>query len=685
MVGRHVGDDVKRSLYGWSVTLLNITTVALILGVSVFVYRIDTLVTIDVAKSDARSHVDHAAAMLATELAGHETIATSLAAMVSLMPEDSEDAFTELASRMTEGREDILNLAYAPDLVVRLVYPYEANASVIGLDYRTSSEFTTGADKALETNAPVLIGPTNLLQGARGLILRVPFRQAWANGAEDQGLVSLVMNIDKLVEETAMLTMFEDYSIAAYSGDGEVSEKNVVFGSVSHCGPDALLSAAPIMDATWTFCIAPKAGWPVWGENSTVIISLAMLATLTTITVFVIVGALRARESKAKTQLWEAIEALNNGFVLYDKYDRLVLCNSKYRELYSASAPVIQQGAKFRDIIEYGAWNGEYAAAIGNEAEWIEERMAAHRDLEGEQEQQLVNGRWIKVAERKTSDGGTVGFRVDITDLKRAQHEAEAATWAITEFLTNINHEIRTPLSVIVGFVKFLARPEMLTSYKTMEKTLEEDNADPDRTRETVAAYSSDIKKYADRIEKSAAHLHSLVQDTLDMSKVAAGDFSLNPEPVNLGSLVTECAEQFADEAGKKGIDLQVDVPAFEIMADPVRLRQILFNLIGNAVKFTDSGHVNISLKPGEDDTVIRIADTGPGIAEEHRQRVFEKFWQIDGTVTRKHGGTGLGLAISDALVKLHGGEIWIESGEDDTGAIVFIRLPLLQPSRSAA
>ncbi|QEE36317.1 hypothetical protein FTO60_11710 [Octadecabacter sp. SW4] len=515
--------------------------------------------------------------------------------------------------------------------------------------------------------------------------MRVPFRQAGANGAEDQGLVSLVMKLDKLVEDTAILTTLEEYSIAAYSGDAIVAENNLVFGSMSHCGPDALLSAFPVMDAIWTFCIAPKAGWPVRGENSTVIITLAMLATLTTVIVFVVVGVLRARESKAKTQLWEAIEAINDGFVLFDKDDRLVLCNARYRELYSASAPVIQQGAKFRDIIEYGAWSGEYADAVGNEAEWIEERMAAHRDPEGEQEQRLVNGRWIKIAERKTSEGGTVGFRVDITDLKQAQHEAEAATRAITEFLTNINHEIRTPLSVIVGFVKFLARPEMLTSYKTMEKSFEADNSDPDRTRETVAAYSSDIKKCAVRIEKSAAHLHSLVQDTLDMSKVVDGGFNLNPEQVNLGLLVTECAEQFADEASRKGIDLQVDVSAVEIMADPLRLRQILFNLIGNAVKFTDSGHVNISNETGEDDTVIRIADTGPGIAEEHRQRVFEKFWQIDGTVTRKHGGTGLGLAISDALVKLHGGEIWIETGEDDTGAIFFIRLPLVQPPRCAA
>lgn len=675
---------MMQRIYGRIVTLLKITTVALILGFSVFLYRIDTQVTIEAAKRDARDQADHAAAMLVKELAVLETIAKSVALTASLMPEESQKAFTELASRMSQGREDILNLAYAPDLIVRFVYPEEANASVIGLDYREPSEFTAGADQALETNKPVLIGPTNLLQGGRALILRVPFRPIGANGAEEQGLVSLVLELNKLVEDTQVPDAFDEYSIAAYAGDEDVAETNLVFGSVSHCGPDALLSAFPVMDATWTFCIAPKAGWPVSGENSKVIILLALLAILTTIFIFVVVGGLRARESKAKTQLWEAIEALNDGFVLFDKDDRLVLCNSKYRELYSASAPVIQQGAKFRDIVEYGARNGEYADALGSEAEWIEERMAAHRDPEGEQEQQLANGRWIKIAERKTSDGGTVGFRVDITDLKRAQHEAEAATRAITEFLTNINHEIRTPLSVIVGFVKFLARPEMLTSYKTMEKTLEEDNADPDRTRETVAAFTSDIKKYADRIEKSAAHLHSLVQDTLDMSKVADGDFSLNPEQVNLGSLVTECAEQFAVEGSKKGIDLQVDVPAFEIMADPVRLRQILFNLIGNAVKFTDSGHVNISIEPGKDDTVIRIADTGPGIAEEHRQRVFEKFWQIDGTVTRKHGGTGLGLAISDALVKLHGGEIWIEPGEDDTGAIFCIRLPLVQPPRCA-
>lgn len=664
-------------------SLFAIATIALILGVAVFLYRIDAKVTIDAAKRNALDNVTRAADLLGTKLAVRETIATSVAVTTSLLPETNEDTFADLATRISLGRQDILNLAYAPDLVVRYVYPKDANASVIGLDYREPSQFTVGADRALETNAPVLIGPIDLLQGGRGLILRVPVRPIEAHGAKAQSLVSLVMDINKLVDQHDALNDFDHYTIAAYVGEAGVSEDNLIFGSVSQCGSDSLMRAFPVIDATWTYCIAPKAGWPVHGENSKEIIVLAGLAILTAIFVFVVVTWLRARESKAKSRLWDAIEAIHDGFALYDKDDRLVLCNSRYREIYSASASVIRPGVTFREVIEYGAWNGQYAEAVGNEAEWIEKRMALHRDPQGEREQHHANGRWLKISERKTSDGGTVGFRVDITDLKRAQHEAEAATRAITEFLNNINHEIRTPLTVIVGFATFLARPEALVSHKMMEKALEDTVSDPDKTREAVWAFASEVKKYADRIEKSSSHLHTLVQDTLDLSKVTRGDFNLHLEQVDLGLLITECTEQFEDEASKKGIDLQVDAPSVDSLADPSRLRQIMFNLIGNAVKFTDSGYVKVSIESDENAVVIKVADSGHGIAEEHRQRVFKKFWQIDGSDTRKHGGTGLGLAISDELVRLHGGKIWIESSAEG-GSIFCVRLPRTQLHRMA-
>jgi len=508
--------------------------------------------------------------------------------------------------------------------------------------------------------------------------MRVPFSIIRANGAEGQGLVSLVMDVDKLLDEAGIIDEFHGLSIAAYAGEADVSEDKPIFGSASSCGPDAVLRTVPVMDATWTFCMAPTAGWPVHGENNKWIITLTLLAALVALLVFAVINRLRIREAGAKTQLWDAIETINDGFALFDKDDRLAMFNSKYREIYSASAEVIRPGATFREIIEHGAWKGVYAEALGNEEEWIENRIAVHRDRQGEHEQHLADGRWIKVSERKTSDGGTVGFRVDVTDLKRAQHEAEASNIAIKEFLNNINHEIRTPLSVIVGFIKFLSQPEALASHKALTKTLGDKNPDPDRTRAAMEAFVAEIKSYAERIQRSSTHLLTLVQDTLDLSKVTRGDFSLNPETVDLASLVKECAEQFLNTAEKKGISLQVDVPSIEIRADPLRLRQILFNLIGNAVKFTDGGYVKVWIESAEDGTVIKIADSGPGIAEEHRQRVFEKFWQIDGSVTRRHGGTGLGLAISDALVKLHGGKIWVEA-TDEGGSVFCVRLPRSQ------
>jgi len=659
--------------------IVQLATVLAIIGVAFYVHRNDTKLTIDAAKRQVLEHGTHASSALVKELVVRETIATSVAITASLLPEKTEDDFTRLAERISQGRQDILNLAYAPDLVVRFVYPKEPNASVIGLDYRESSEFTLGADTALATNRPVLIGPVNLLQGGRALIMRVPFRGIRANGEDGQGLVSLVIDIEKLLEAAGIFDEYHGLSIAAFAGEWDGTQEGLVFGSTATCGSAAVPMMIPVMDTSWTFCMAPKDGWPAHGENSSWIIILTLLAIISTTSVFIVVNRLRMREATAKKQLWDAIEAINDGFALFDRNDRLIMFNSKYREIYSASAEVIRPGVTFREIIEYGASKGQYAEAEGNVEEWIENRIAIHRDRQGEHEQHLADGRWIKVSERRTSDGGTVGFRVDVTELKRAQHAAEASNRAITEFLNNINHEVRTPLSVIVGFIKFLSQPETLGSHKALAKTLDDGAATATETRAAIDAFVAEVKSYAERIQRSSAHLRALVQDTLDLSKITRGDFAFSPKLVDLAPLVRESAEEFSQQAEAKGIDLRIDAPSVEIQADPSRLRQILLNLVGNAVKFTDSGQVKVTLEPGEDAAVIRVADTGPGIAEEHRQRVFEKFWQIDGSVTRKHGGTGLGLAISKALVKLHGGDIWVESG-DAGGAVFCVRLPRTQP-----
>lgn len=659
--------------------IVNIVQVAALLAIvttSVFVHRSDTELSIETAVQSVLDQGSQASTALVKELAVRETIATSIASSAMLLPDLTEEQFTQLAGRISQDKTDIVNLAYAPDLVVRYVHPAEPNSSVIGLDYREASEFTVGARRALDQNRTVLIGPMEIMQGGQALVMRVPVSEPAATGQRQLGLVSLVMDVDRLLDEAGIGAAVVDLSIAVHGENWDGTDETLVFGSATSCGPQSVSRKVPVLDTFWTFCMSRKTGWPTQGENSQLIILLTILATISTAMVFIVINRLRMREAKARTQLWDAIEALNDGFALYDHEDRLVLFNAKYREIYGAREE-IRTGQTFREILECGVRNGAYVEAIGREEEWLEERMDAHRAVSGTHEQQLHDGRWIKVSERRTSDGGTVGFRVDITDLKRAQQEAEASNIATTEFLNNINHEIRTPLSVIVGFIRFLSKPEALGSYTSLKKCFEAETLDREATRAAANSFITEIKAYADRVQRSSTQLSDLVQDTLDLSTATRDDFSFNPRMVDLAPLVEGCVTQFSQKAGRKGLELLMDVPHAEIWADPTRLRQVLLSLIGNAVKFTEAGHVKVSVEEATGWLVIKVEDTGPGIAEEHRDRVFQKFWQVDGSVTRTHGGTGLDLAISDVLVKLHGGEIWVEPSEQG-GAVFCVRLPQL-------
>ncbi len=242
-----------------------------------------------------------------------------------------------------------------------------------------------------------------------------------------------------------------------------------------------------------------------------------------------------------------------------------------------------------------------------------------------------------------------MGVTRDITHRKRAQEalvlardEALEASRAKSAFLANMSHEIRTPLSGIIGMADLLARGDL-----------------DDRHQYMVGV-----------IQKSSRSLRALLNNILDFSKIEAGRLELDPREYNLRNLVEETAAVASPAAMVKGLDLHVEVgpevPA-RVVCDADRLRQVLTNLVTNAVKFTDEGHVKISVgaaavADGELAVTFAVADTGIGIAARDQQVVFESFRQADGTTSRRYDGTGLGLAISSRLVELMGGAIDLES-----------------------
>jgi PAS domain S-box-containing protein len=409
------------------------------------------------------------------------------------------------------------------------------------------------------------------------------------------------------------------------------------------------------------------------GEELPIEVSLSPLRTERGLTVSAAIRDIseRKRMEAGATLLAErlasAVESIQDAFALFDREDRLVLCNSVYRRLVGESLPGPLVGRSYEELLD--AWIGDIdLPGEAARARFLEERVAGRHQHETTTfDVRMRDGRSLRVIDRRTAEGGIVKTIWDLTDderrakeLREARAAAEAGSAAKSEFLSSMSHELRTPLNAILGFAQLLQR---------------------DR-REPLSARH---RERVDQILKGGEHLLRLIDDILDLSRIEAGGVSISTEPVSVPDVIEEVRVTLEPAASRQGVCIDLEpLPAHlpMVAADRTRLAQILMNFGSNAIKYNrPAGTVTFTVStPAAARMRIAIHDTGMGIPEDKQDKLFQPF-QRAGQETGSIEGTGIGLVISKRLAQLMGGDVgfrsvpgegsdfWVDMPTHDSGA----------------
>ena len=359
----------------------------------------------------------------------------------------------------------------------------------------------------------------------------------------------------------------------------------------------------------------------------------------------------RRESEEASSMLDEAINAMPQGMMIHDQ-DVIQRSNFDLHKMLSLPPELVMPGSSLRAFAKYCLERGDEGHGIDVGAALKLSDEMCGRNEAFSLERILPDGRIIVVNVEPRKNGGMVSTYTDVTEdrkreqeLEKARVEAESAELAKSEFLANMSHEIRTPMNGVMGMAELLATTNL----------------------------DAKQKMFTDVIVKSGASLLTIINDILDFSKIDAGQMELDTAPFILADAIEDVATLVSAKVAEKDLELivRIDPKLPQMMVGDVgRIRQIVTNLLGNAVKFTEQGHVYVNVSGEVTDggngkiagLRFQVEDTGIGIPKEKCDQIFTKFSQVDASATRKHEGTGLGLSIASSLVELMGGTIGVES-----------------------
>ena len=349
--------------------------------------------------------------------------------------------------------------------------------------------------------------------------------------------------------------------------------------------------------------------------------------------------------------LADRLERLTNQLVNQAEADMVASVDASH-EAYIAAR---------RNVITFAVGAVGLALVLGFAISWS--LIGAVKEIDARLEQIAAGDFSRRVDVPNRDELGTLALNLNRTNeqLGRLYSELETASRHKSQFLANMSHELRTPLNAIIGYT---------------ELVLDGIYGPPPEP----------IREVLQRVEHSGRHLLGLINDVLDLSKIEAGQLTLSLSDYSMQDVVRTVFTAMEPLAAEKRLALTVSAPDDlpPGRGDERRITQILINLVGNAIKFTETGEVHIAVSVEDGSFVTAVTDTGPGIAPEHHERIFQEFQQIDGTSTRRQGGTGLGLAIARRIVALHGGRIDVDS-DVGKGATFKVTLPIRAEARTTA
>lgn len=548
MDGRHDHPGEPRN-HSWLILLLTALTATGLLLAEFFVERQSAEAHVVKQRNQVRENLMLLQSRLEGNLRANTMLVRGLVSVIAANPGLDQTDFERAARPLFGGQSQLRNIAGAPDMVIRFMFPLAGNEKAIGLDYRKTPTQRAAAEHARATGEIVIAGPVNLAQGGIGLIGRFPvFADVGPNETRFWGLVSAVIDVERLYRDSGLRDANLPIEVAIRGRDAQGETGEIFFGAAELFSGDSERLSILLPTGSWQIAARPLGGWS------------HELPGRLSIRLSFMLGAL------------------------------LIL------------GPMLLLA-------------------------WLERRRYQ----------------------------AEIRLRQTLHDLEAARFAAEAGSRAKSEFLAAVGHEIRTPMHGVLGMADLLLTTPL----------------------------DDEQKSFVQSLKKSARALLDVINQILDYSQLDAGRLKLASVDFAPAELVESVCAGLRPEAEEKGLQLlcathdgTTELPA-SLQGDAAHIRQVLRILVGNAIKFTVTGQVAVSAHwRAAEGLRIEVTDTGPGIAPEAQDTLFEPFTQADGTTTRRHGGAGLGLAKAQRLVEALGGTIGVRNAPRQ-GACFWFELPL--------